>query len=293
MSTSSFKGWVLAARPKTLTASLVPIVAATALTQQLGYEVKGFVSVLALLSALAIQIGTNFINDAIDFQKGADTAERVGPQRVTASGLFSPRQVLYAGFLCLLVALLWGIPLVMEGGMPIIWIGLASLFLAYSYTGGPFPLAYLGLGDLFVILFFGVVAVTGLFFIQTGKWLLQPLVLGLQIGFHAAVLIAINNLRDMHQDIKADKKTWAVRFGKKFSRIEISILCLAPYVLNFYWFQTASPWVALSFLSLPLALRLVFLVFKTEPGPVYNKYLGMGAGLHLIFGLLLSLGLVL
>ncbi len=293
-SQSHFKSWVMAARPKTLTAALVPVIAGTALVKTLGFPVQIWISGLALLASFFIQIGTNFVNDAIDFKKGADTEKRIGPQRVTQSGVFTYKTVMMMAGLCFLMALLCGIPLVIHGGLPILLIGLLSLFFGYGYTGGPFPLAYLGLGDLFVVIFFGLIAVGGLVFLQTGGLLEEALLLGLQIGFHATVLICINNLRDIEGDVLVGKKTLAVRFGKTFARTEIALLCLLPFLLNIYWLNRGLYLAAaLPFLALPLAGRVCFLVFKTEPSPIYNQFLAKAAGLHLVFGLLLAVGLTL
>lgn len=285
------KAWLLASRPKTLTAAVVPIVVGTSLLKVLGQPVQIWISVLALLSSLFIQIGTNFVNDVLDFRKGADTETRLGPTRVTASGIFSQKTVAWASAFCFLMALICGVPLALHGGMPIVMIGLVSIFFGYGYTGGPFPLAYLGLGDLFVILFFGLVAVTGLVFLQTGAWPIEAIVAGLQIGFHCTILIAINNLRDVNQDVLVGKKTLPVRFGKKFARYEIAFLALAPFVLQAFWLGRLN-WISvlLPFLSLPLALKIIKLVFQTEPSRVYNDFLGKSAGLHMMFGLLLSAG---
>jgi 1,4-dihydroxy-2-naphthoate polyprenyltransferase len=289
---SSLKSWILAARPKTLTAALVPIVGGTALTKALGFPILWWISGLAFLASICIQVGTNLVNDAIDFKKGADTETRIGPQRVTQSGIFSFRIVMIMAGVCFAVATICGVPLVLHGGVPILIIGLVSILFGYAYTAGPFPLAYLGLGDVFVVLFFGLVAVGGLVFLQNGSWPEEAIVLGLQIGMHATVMIAINNLRDIAGDSLVGKKTLPVRFGKTFGRLEISILCLLPFALNIYWLNKGFYWAgALPFLTLPLAVYLCFSVFKFEPSPLYNQFLARGAGLHLIFGALLSCGL--
>lgn len=283
---------LLAFRPKTLTAALVPCVAATALAMGTRQTYDSWVFVAALAAAFLIQIGTNLVNDAIDFSKGADTPERIGPKRITASGHLTAKQTLTIASIILGLAILIGVPLAMRGGWPIIVVGLISVAMAYSYTAGPFPLAYLGLGDLFVILFFGLVAVGGLYYLHAGYLDWNVFWLGLQIGLHATVLIAINNMRDHAGDAKAGKKTMAVRFGLKFSRFEIGFLVLAPFYLNIWWFTQGKLFaVLLPLLTAPLAYRLVDGIYRTEPGPVYNKYLGMAAGLHLAFGLLLSAGL--
>ena len=189
---------LLASRPKTLPAAIVPVVAATALVHAEGFEAHMGLSLCAMFGAIFIQIATNFLNDAIDFSKGADTETRLGPQRVTQSGLMTGKQVMVAGALCLFVAAGFGVPLVLTAGWPILLIGLVSLYFAYGYTGGPFPLAYRGLGDLFVILFFGLVAVGGVYFIQTEVLRWSALVLGIQVGCLSTVLIAINNIRDQY-----------------------------------------------------------------------------------------------
>lgn len=285
--------WILAARPKTLTAALTPVIAATTLVHFLGFEISISLSVFAALSAMSIQVATNLFNDAIDYKKGADTAERLGPQRVTQSGLFSYNQVMILGVIFCLLAIALAVPLVIQGGLTVVLFGLVSIGLAYLYTGGPYPLAYRGLGDLFVILFFGIAAVSVLTFIQTGLWPFEAFWLGLQLGCLSAVLIAINNLRDREQDVKAHKKTLAVRFGAKFVKYEILGLFLFAFVGNFYWLHY-SPWAALLPLALwPLATMVIKGVFTNPPGSVFNKFLGQSALIHLGFGLLISLGFIL
>lgn len=284
---------VLAFRPKTLTAAVVPCVAATALAIARGAPYALSIFALALFAAVLIQIGTNLVNDAVDFKKGADTPERIGPKRITASGHLHPRQTLLLATAILALAIVVGVPLVVRGGWPIVAVGLVSVAMAYAYTAGPFPLAYLGLGDLFVILFFGLIAVGGLYYLQTGVWTGEALWLGLQIGFHATVLIAINNLRDRAGDVKAGKKTMAVRFGVRFSRMEITALVIAPFLMNLWWVWRGPALAGfLPLLTLPLAYALLKGIHRSEPGPIYNKYLGMAAGLQLAFGFLLSAGLV-
>lgn len=290
-SATQMKSIILAFRPKTLTAALVPCVAGTALVKAIGLSWDGWVLFYALAASFLIQIGTNLVNDAVDFKKGADTEKRIGPQRITQAGILTANQVMALGSLCFLLAVLCGVPLVLKGGWVIVAIGIASVLMGYSYTAGPFPLAYLGLGDLFVILFFGLLAVTGVVFLNTGEWLQEAFILGLQIGLHATVLIAINNLRDHSGDALVSKKTLAVRFGVKFSRWEIATLCFAPFALNLYWwFEGYKIPAMISMLALPLAVKITKNIFATEPSSVYNKFLGQAAGLHLVFGLLLALG---
>ena len=289
---SRVKPWLMALRPKTLTAALVPIIVATALVKSEGHAVLWWVSAFALLSSVFIQIGTNLVNDAIDFKKGADTETRIGPKRVTQSGLLSSRAVMAGGIFCFFVALVLGVPLVIQGGLPIVAIGVVSLFLGYAYTGGPFPLAYKGLGDLFVILFFGVIAVGGTYYLHTGTLSQGALVAGLQVGLLATVLIAINNLRDAPEDVKVGKKTIAVRFGERFARFEILALVFLPFVFGLFWFEGGNLRAAvLPLIGFPIARRVVTGVFMHPPSPIYNRFLAMAAGLHLAFGVLLAIAL--
>ncbi|WP_232468788.1 1,4-dihydroxy-2-naphthoate octaprenyltransferase [Bdellovibrio bacteriovorus] len=290
-SATQIKSILLAFRPKTLTAALVPCVAGTALVKAIGLSWDGWVLFYALMASFLIQIGTNLVNDAVDFKKGADTEKRIGPQRITQAGILTANQVMLLGSLCFALAVLCGVPLVLKGGWVIVAIGVASVLMGYSYTAGPFPLAYLGLGDLFVIIFFGLLAVTGIVFLNTGEWLTEAFVLGLQIGLHATVLIAINNLRDHGGDRLVNKKTLAVRFGVQFSRWEIAALAFLPFVLNLYWwFEGYKIAAIVSMFALPLAVKITKNVFATEPSPAYNKFLGQAAGLHLLFGLLIAIG---
>ncbi len=286
--------WLLALRPKTLSAAVVPVVvgSSVAAAQPEGWQPG--VSLLALLSAGFIQIATNLFNDALDHKKGVDTAERLGPVRVTQAGLLTSRQVMAGGFFCLVLALAFGIPLVIKGGLPIILIGILSLVLAYAYTGGPYPLAYRGLGDLFVFLFFGLVAVGGVVYLHLGRWPADALVAGAQTGLLGTVLIAINNFRDHSQDLLAGKRTLAARFGPRFARVQIPTLLFCAYALCLWWFWTGRAWATfLPLLSLPLAVQVARGIFYNEPSPLFNRYLGKAAGTQLAFGGLLALGLVL
>lgn len=279
-------------RPKTLTAAIIPVIVATAVCYRQSEALVWWISIFAVLGAVMIQIGTNLFNDALDFKKGADTETRLGPKRVTASGLVSEKKVMLMACASFALAVLFGVPLVIHGGWVIVAIGVVSLFCGYAYTGGPFPLAYKGLGDLFVIIFFGLVSVGGVVFLHLGTLTTASIVAGLQIGFLGTVLIAINNLRDVEGDSLVDKKTLAVRFGKSFVRFEILFLFLATYALNLFWFKEDVFWASLlPLLTLPIALKLIISIFNTEPSEVYNKYLAQSAVLHILFGLLLTLGL--
>lgn len=287
------KGVVLAFRPKTLTAALVPCLVGTSYAAfHHSWSLKVFL--YAVLSAIFIQIGTNLVNDAMDFKKGADTEKRIGPQRITQAGILTFNQVMLIATFFFALAILLGIPLVLIGGWPIVVVGLVSVLLGYGYTAGPFPLAYRGLGDLFVIIFFGLVAVQGIFYLHTQKLDWGSFVLGLQIGLLSTVLIAINNLRDIEGDAKVSKRTLAVRLGVDLAKKEIEFLCLFPFVLNLFWvFQGSHRLSLITFLAFPLAIKIIKNVHKHAPSPIYNQFLGQAAGLHLIFGVLISLSFVL
>ncbi|MEK6628381.1 MAG: 1,4-dihydroxy-2-naphthoate octaprenyltransferase [Bdellovibrionota bacterium] len=287
--------WISAARPKTLSASLVPIVAATGLARGSGYEIQWWIVIFALLASVCIQIGTNLVNDAMDFKKGADTEKRLGPVRVTQQGTFTFKQVMTGAGLFFLLAAFFGIPLVLHGGAPIIAIGVVSILMGYAYTSGPLPLAYHGLGDLFVILFFGLIAVGGLFYLLTGFYTTAAFIVGLQIGFLSTVLIAINNLRDISTDILVNKKTLAVRFGKSFSKIWVGFLIFAPFLVAYYWLSIQRWWVyIIPLLAFPLGLFIAKRIFHAEqqekPSTEYNKYLAMSAMYSLVFSVLLAAG---
>lgn len=232
---ATLKDWIDAARPKTLGAAVAPVLVGTVIGWRFGGEWHPWLAACTLFSCIALQVATNWFNDAIDFVKGSDTAARLGPRRITASGVVTPKQVLTSACWMLAVAAALSVPLFLTRGWPILAIGIPSLYFCYGYTGGPAPLAYRGLGELFVILFFGLVAVTGSAFVQSGQWHVEALVAGLQIGCLSTVLIAINNLRDVEEDTKSNKRTLAVRFGTTFARWEVTGLVLAGCLASFYW----------------------------------------------------------
>lgn len=269
---------LLATRPKTLPAAVVPVWAGCVLAWKLTGDWNPLLAVCTLLGAVCIQIATNFFNDAIDSAKGADTERRLGPKRVTASGLLSRRSVMLGGVLFLLLTVAFGVPLYQAAGWPILAIGVVSMYLAYGYTGGPFPLAYRGMGELFVVLFFGLVAVTGTVFIQTNEWRPEALLLGAQIGLLSAVLISINNLRDRVEDAGTGKRTLAVRWGPKPARLMIWGEVKLPALLGFVWVFLGLPWLFLATLPLwTLGLRISWGALSMEEGPGMNRLLAMAA----------------
>jgi len=285
--------WILAARPRTLGAAVVPVLAGAALAFGAG-SFDPLATLLIVICAVLIQIATNYFNDAIDHAKGADTAERLGPTRVTSSGLLAPRTVMRGGGVCLALAVALSIPLVLHGGWPILLIGIFSLFFAYAYTGGPFPLAYLGLGEIFVVLFFGVFAVAGTFFLNTLEFSWGTVLAGLQIGLHSSVLLAVNNLRDLETDRAVNKRTLAARFGLTFARWENAVLVMAPFVLGLAWLPLGYLWAfLLPIATLPLAWWLARACLDAQPDPNVNQLLAQAAALHASFGLLLALAFLL
>ena len=289
---ASLKVWWLAIRPKTLSAAVMPVLVGTALATMV--QGKGSLSFLlfffTLFSALFIQIATNLINDALDFEKGVDTEDRIGPLRVTQKGLLCSKAVLRGGQIFLLLALLCGIPLVLKGGGPIFVLGLLSLIFAYLYTGGPYPLAYLGLGEIFVFLFFGLGAVGGSYYIQTLDFNFFVLLAGGQMGLLCTVILAINNLRDREEDKKAGKKTLTVRLGVQASRFKISCFVLLSFLLGGGWLWKGTIRGALfPLLALPLGLFILFQIYKRPPSVFYNLLLAQSSLLYVLFGTLLSL----
>lgn len=285
--------WILAARPRTLGAAVIPVLAGCALAFATGaFDLVA--SALALTCAVLIQIATNYFNDAIDHAKGADTAERLGPVRATSAGLLSPRAMMSGGAVCLILATLLAVPLVLHGGWPILALGIVSLFLAYAYTGGPLPLAYLGLGEIFVVLFFGVFAVAGTFFLNTLEVSWGAVLAGLQIGLHSSVLLAVNNLRDLETDRAANKRTLAARFGLTFARRENASLVIAPFVVGILWLPLGYLWAfLLPLMTLPLAWWLARACLEASPARQTNQLLAQAAALHASFGLLLALAFLL
>jgi 1,4-dihydroxy-2-naphthoate octaprenyltransferase len=273
---------VLAARPKTLPAAIVPVWLGCVLAWKISGEFDLWLALHTLLGAVAIQIATNFFNDAIDSRKGADTERRLGPRRVTASGMLSAGAVMLIAACFLLVALGCGIVLFEARGWPIVWIGIPSLFLTYGYTGGPFPLAYRGMGELFVILFFGLVAVAGTVFIQTGGWPPEAWLLGLQVGLLSSVLISINNFRDREEDATTGKRTLAVRLGAKPAAAIIWLEIKLAAIAGLMWLALGHPMLILA--SVPVMLigmRICWGVFTLPPGPAFNRLLAL-AGLQLV-----------
>lgn len=288
---STWRAWLLACRPATLTAAVAPVAVGSACVAATGLFRAGPASA-ALAGALLIQVGTNLANDLFDFEKGADTGERLGPTRAVQAGLLSAAQVRRGMILAFALAVLAGTYLVAVGGWPIALVGVASIASGIAYTGGPFALGYLGLGDVFVFAFFGIVAVTGTAFVQAGHVPLVAWLASLGMGALATAVLVVNNLRDRTTDVVAGKRTLAVRFGRRFAVAEYALLVVGAHVaVVFTALAVHSAWPLLALGSLPLGARLVRQVASTD-GRALNPLLGATARLLLVHGLLLSAGLV-
>jgi 1,4-dihydroxy-2-naphthoate octaprenyltransferase len=288
---SKLGAWFLAVRPKTLVAGVVPVAVGSAVALREG-RFHPLVAFAALVGALFLQVGTNLANDYYDFKRGADTAERLGPPRATQQGWLKPSSVLAGALACFGAAFLVGLYLVRVGGLPIVVIGLASIIAGLAYTAGPFPLAYHGLGDVFVLVFFGFVAVGGTHFVQAQTVSSVSLWAALPVGLLGVALLAVNNIRDAKTDAAAGKRTLVVRLGTRFGRAEwlacVVVSALVPVAL---WLTgEATAWVLLPLLSLPWAVPPGRLVMKAE-GAALNQALAGTARLQLVYGLLLAAGL--
>ena len=290
--------WLMATRPKTLAAGLVPVVVGTALAGT-AVRIDWLVAVACLVGALLIQIGCNFANDAFDALKGADTPDRVGPQRAVASGLITPRAMFLATGLVLMLAFAVGLFLTTKGGWPILALGVISLVCAVAYTGGPFPLAYIGLGDAFVFLFFGLFAVLGSWWVQVAPHGASGIettgvLIAEAIGLQATGIIAVNNLRDIATDTVVGKRTLAVRLGDRASRVYISLLHAGATVCLGLAAWRMGAWVmALPAVIAGLGGTLVAVGVARSTGAALNGYLARSAALELITGLSLATALTL
>ena len=286
--------WLLASRPATLPAAAVPVVVGAAAAVAEGAPFRPAVFIATLLAALLIQVGTNFANDYSDFHRGADVG-RLGPTRVTQDGLLSPDAVRRGIIAAFGAAVLLGLYLAWVGGWPIIAIGIASLLCGLAYTGGPWPFGYHGLGDVFVFIFFGVVAVTGTAYLQAGEWSRFAFAASIPIGLLVTNILVINNLRDLPTDTAVGKRTLAVRLGDRTTRVQYTLFTAVAYgVVGAL--ALAAPgrlWLLLPFATLPVALVLVSRIRRGLAGRDLNPMLGATGKLLLTFGALFATGLVL
>jgi 1,4-dihydroxy-2-naphthoate octaprenyltransferase len=286
--------WLAATRPRTLPAAVAPVLVGSAFA----WSDHAFVwpAALACLGfALLIQIGTNFANDYYDFIKGADTVERVGPRRAVASGLVAPLAMKAAMTAVFVAAFLVGLSLLNYGGWPLLVIGVASIVCGIAYTGGPFPLGYNGLGDLFVFIFFGLVAVCATYFVQAGAITADVFLASTGVGLLAANILVVNNYRDVETDAKAGKRTLVVRFGRRFARLQFGVSLVVAFTIPVHLFLRGGyePVILLPLAIAPLALRQVNRLEASETPAELIVLLGDTGKLLALYAVLFSAGLVL
>ncbi len=285
----SFKAWILASRPRTLSISFVPLLVGTVLASHQVERLDWRVIVSLFLSVPWIQIGMNLVNDALDFKKGERFGGKLQFQRI---GLLSNQQALMGGYVCFGLAFIFGLPLILIGGWSFAILLLVSIALGYLYTGGPFPLSYTGTSESFILIFYGWVSTGAAYYLQTGYLDSASLLAGTQIGFLAIVPHAVNNLRDHVADALVEKKTLAVRLGTTFARWEISFCTFVPFILGFFWIKEGNAWMALlPLLSLPVVMPNMWMIWTTEPSPQFNQFLAKSALCQLLFACLLMIGM--
>lgn len=290
---SAAAAWWLAIRPKTLTVSFVPVLVGSAVAWSQTHALHWLPALLALFAAMLIQVGTNLHNDVSDFERGADTPERLGPPRATAMGWLPAAAVRRGAWIAFGLAFNFGVYLAWYGGWPIVAIGLASLLAGWAYTGGPRPIAYTPFGELFVVLFFGLAAVGGSYFLQTRGLDAQAVLASLMVGLLAAGVITVNNYRDRETDVRAGKRTLAVMVGRRGAQAVYALEMLLPFallpvlaVLGGQGAQTLLPIVLL-----PAVVGQIGRFRREAPGPVFNELLARTAGLQFLFGVLLAVAL--
>ena len=294
----NIQAWWIASRPKTLIVSIAPVLLGLSLAFHNEVFSSYLVGIFTLISALMIQIGTNLINDLYDFIKGADTSNRIGPTRVVQSGMLSKRQVKFGAFVCFLMAFIIGVYLVMKGGRPILLIGSLAIISGYCYTAGPYPLGYNGFGDLFVFIFFGLIAVPGTYYLQSGGSLfnIDSILIGSSIGCIAVGILCVNNIRDINEDMQAGKKTLAVRFGSNFVSNLYKTMISLPYIfIVILFFRESFFWnlsLCLLLLSIPIAVKLIIDINKIH-GSELNYLLIRTSNFMRLFFVLLFIGIML
>lgn len=289
---TGWKVWVHAARPRTLWAGVTPVIVGSSLAWR-DHVFHPGAALAALVGAVAIQVGTNLANDYYDWKRGADTPSRLGPLRVTQAGLATPSQVKSAMWIVFGFAVFVGVFLVWRAGWPILAAGVVSIVAGILYTGGPFPIGYHGLGDLFVFLFFGVVAVCGTYYAMALKLNWTVLLISVPIGLLATAILVVNNLRDIDTDREAGKRTLAVRLGRNRTRWEFAVLLLLitciPVVL--VAMGLCRPGTLIAPVAMLISIPLLRTVFRATDGPALNRALADTARLQIIYGCLLAIGL--
>lgn len=294
MGESRVRIWLLAARPKTLWAAGAPVVMGSAMAYGAGmFHAPS--AIACLIGAMCIQIGTNYANDYFDFVKGTDTEDRIGPTRATAAGLVTPAAMRNAMILVFALALIPGAYIIYRGGWPFALIGALSIASGVLYTGGPYPLGYIGLGDVFVLVFFGPVAVGGTYYLQTLSLDTAPIIAGLAPGSISVALLTVNNLRDIDGDRVAGKRTLAVRFGKSFAQHEYLLsIVIACVVVPLYFFAAMDKLLlmAVAIIGCAMAGPAIRVVYTYDDPAMLNHVLARTGALLLVFSVLFAIGWV-
>ncbi len=293
MNNDKIKYWIIASRPKTLLAALVPVMVGSAVAFNEGKLVIIY-TVVALICSVLIQIGTNYANDLYDYVNGADNEKRKGPRRVLASGLISVKEMKIGIIVSFGLAFLLGLFLVYKGGLVILIIGILSILAGLAYTAGPFPLAYNGLGDIFVFMFFGIVGTVGTYYLHTKNLSLVSFIASVPVGALITNILVVNNYRDIEEDKAAGKFTLAVKFGKTFTRYQFISLTLISFLIPavLYIFFNYSILIFLPYFTFPAAYKIIVMLYKLN-GTELNKTLELAAKLSALFGILFSIGLAL
>ncbi|RPI74397.1 MAG: 1,4-dihydroxy-2-naphthoate polyprenyltransferase [Ignavibacteriales bacterium] len=293
MKTNKFNSWLLASRPKTLLAAFVPVMVGTALAVNTG-KFNFIISLIALICSLLIQVGTNFTNDLYDYLNGADTQQRKGPVRVLSSGLISTNEMKAGIFITFIAAFLLGLYLVYIGGVIILIIGIISISAGLAYTAGPYPLAYKGLGDIFVFMFFGLIGTMGTYYLHTNEISLPSFFSAIPVGALITNILVVNNYRDIEEDRQAGKNTLAVKLGRTFTKYQFIFLIIVSFLTPLVLFLSFdfNAWIFLPYLTLPVAFNITKMLL-THEGQQLNKTLELTAKLSALYGILFSTGLVL
>lgn len=290
----TLQAWMMAIRLRSLPIPTIQVLTGTALAYAVTGRIHVDLALFTLMIAVCITIGTNLINDVFDFEKGGDSLGRAGHLKVISAGYLSKMQVLAGGLLAFALAIIFTIPLMIETSWWMLPIVLLSVVCGYCYTGGPYPICYLGLSEAFIFVFYGGVCVISSFYVQTGMINGASVLLAGQMGMLAILPNALNNFRDIYEDARVQKLTLAVRFGSYFARYEILLMTALPFILNFGWLLLGYPKVAfIPLLLLPLAFIFVYGVWVSEQKTKLNLYFGLSVLTHFLFGLLLAVGLLL
>jgi len=290
---NKIKIWILASRPKTLPAALAPVFVGTAVAISVS-KLNVMAALIALVCSVLIQIGTNFVNDLYDYLKGTDDENRVGPTRALAAGWISPNQMKRAIYFTFGMTFLLGLYLVYLAGWIILLVGVFSIASGYAYTAGPYPLAYNGLGDVFVFFFFGIVATVGTYYVQAIEFSMFALLASIPVGLLITNILVVNNYRDADEDKKKSKNTLAVKFGKSFSLYQYFISILVSFIVPLYLYFTycTTLFILLPMLTLPLAIKLHVDMTRLNGGEL-NKTLELTAKLSVLYSFLFSIGIIL